>query len=117
MDREDVASSVEKAVTYLSTIQDADGGFSSWGEASIESSAQVLTAMVSLNIPLEDERFVKNGCTVLDSIMSYYLGSGTFMHNKDLGTEDMMATEQAYLAIVALDRMENGQSFLFDMTK
>lgn len=115
MDREDVASSVNSALSYLSSVQDEEGGFALMGEANIESSAQVLTAMAALNIPLDDERFVKNGNTVFDNMMSYSLDNGTFMHSTALGTEDRMATEQAFLAAVALERMEKGEPFLYDM--
>ena len=114
--RADVSDAVERAFQYLSDVQEEDGGFSSFGAPSSESCAQVLVALSAFEIPLTDERFVKNGHTVFDALMTYYLRDATFAHSKELGTGDKMATEQAYYAVVALDRMEKGETFLYDLT-
>lgn len=110
---ENVAAAIERGLSCLSAIQDEDGGFSTYGEGTCESNAQVLTALSSLNISVEDERFVKNGKTVYDALLGYALEDGSFMHTASLGTADQMATEQAFYAMVAKDRMENGLSALY----
>lgn len=116
-DQEAVAPVIDKAVQYLSSVQDEDGGFSSYGEGNLESCAQVLTAISSLNISVDDERFVKNGNNVFDALMTYALEDGSFTHSKSVMSTDQMATEQAFCALTALDRMEKGMSPLFDMSK
>ena len=116
-DREDVSSAIDHGLTCLSSLQDEEGGFGTFGEATCESSAQVLTALSSLGISVEDERFVKNGNTVLDNLLTYGLEDGSFTHLKSLGSSDQMATEQAFYAMVAKERMENGLSSLYDMNR
>lgn len=112
--REDVAKSVGRALGMLSRCQNENGGFESSGASTLESSAQVLTALCRLNIAYDSPEFTKNGKTVLDDIMSYYTGSG-FKHIKG-GEENQMATEQAFYSLVALDRFMDGKSSLYTMT-
>jgi len=114
-DDEDVKVAVEEALTWLSQIQNADGGFSSFGAANSESCAQVITALTALGIdPATDVRFVKNGYTVMDALLNYALSEG-FEHITGQGT-DQMATEQAYYAMVAYERMMSGDTSLYDMS-
>lgn len=112
--RADVADAIARAVDYLSVVQDADGGYSSWGSANTESTAQVILALCALDISPEDTRFVKNGHTVTDALLYTRLSSGGFAHKAGEGA-DMLATEQAMLALTALLRQEKGQTFLYDM--
>lgn len=116
-EREDVSPVIEKAVNYLSAVQDDDGGYSTWDEPNAESCAQVLTALASLGISAEDERFVKNGCSVSDALLTYAVGDGTFMHSKAQNTSDPLGTEQAFYALTAQERAEKGLSSLYDMSK
>lgn len=116
-DRDEVAAAIEKGLACLSSLQDENGGFGTYGEATCESSAQVLTALSTLGISVEDANFVKNNITVLDDLMTYSLDDGSFTHLKSLGSSDQMATEQAFYAMVAQERMENGESALFDMSR
>ena len=109
-----VDKAVEKALVLLQNSQNENGGFSLSGTASCESSAQVLTALCMLGIDYDSPEFTKNGKTVLDDILSYYTGKG-FKHTKT-GEENLMATEQAFYSLVALERHKNGKSNLYDMT-
>lgn len=111
---EKVEKAVKKALVMLQNSQNENGGFSSSGSASCESSAQVLTALCMLGIDYNSPEFTKNGKTVLDDILSYYTGKG-FRHIKN-GEENQMATEQAFYSLVALDRYKNGKSNLYAMT-
>lgn len=101
--REDVNSAIEKALKMLSSRQNSSGGFN--GGETAESSAQVICALCSLGINIDDARFVKAGKTVLDSLLSYRKDDG-FKHIKDGGV-NQMATEQAFYSLVALSRFEN----------
>lgn len=109
---EGVGEAVEEALAALSRMQEADGGFSSYGEENAESAAQVVTALSALGIALDDEAFVKNGQTALDNLLSFYT-DGSFAHTKG-GEASLMATEQALYALAAVRLAENGQG-LFDM--
>lgn len=114
LDREDVAESVNRALDMLSSCQNENGGFETSEAATLESSAQVLTALCTLGIAFDSPEFTKNGKTVLDDIMSYYTGSG-FKHIR-IGEENQMATEQAFYSLVALDRFISGKPGLYTMT-
>ncbi len=111
--RDEVRRATEKAVSMLSNIQQDDGGFRN-SETS-ESVAQVICAMCSLGININDTRFVKNGKTVLDKLLTYRNGEG-FMHDNS-GNVNQMATEQAFYSLVSLYRFQNDMSDLFDMSR
>ena len=73
-------------------------------------------ALTALNIdPDTDERFVKNGNSALDALVSYGLTGGGFKHLMD-GERDGMATEQGYYALTAYARYLMQLNRLYDMT-
>ena len=109
---------VDKALAYLSSIQNADGTFSAanGGSSSSESTAQVLVALCALGIdPVADSRFIKNGNTVLDGLCKFYVDGGGFRHDLN-GERNAMATEQCYYALAAYFRMKAGKTALYDMS-
>ncbi|HEZ7987244.1 MAG TPA: DUF4430 domain-containing protein [Ruminococcus sp.] len=111
-----VNNSIESALAFLSKRQQPDGGFSSMGNANPESAAQVLTALSALKIDcLTDERFIKNGSTVIDGILKYRLPNGGFSHT-DNGNFSDISTVQVLYSLTAYIRMtENkGSLWLFD---
>jgi prenyltransferase beta subunit len=108
----DVKSAGDRAVAWLSKKQDSEGGFGS----SSESISQVITALSALGIdPSVDERFIKNGKSALDALLSFAVADGGFKHTKT-GSVNGMATEQGTYALVAFDRFLNGKNRLYDMT-
>lgn len=112
----EVAAALQRGVECLSSVQGPDGGFSSWGEANAESCAQVIVALCALGVDLEDTAFVKNGVSVLDCLLSYYIPGRGFAHTQ--GAEaDQMATEQALCALAACLRAQRGESALYKMAK
>lgn len=111
----DVKAAVDKALDVLSSAQQDNGGFASWGTVNVESCAQVLTALASLGIDADtDERFIKNGNTLVDAIMDFSVENG-FAHIIG-GGYNQMATEQAYYALVSYSRVKNGKTSLYDMS-
>lgn len=110
---ENVSDAVEKALMYISEKQNENGGFYSWGNESSESAAQVLTALCALGISEKDSRFVKNGKTVFDNLMSYYDGNGGFYHTHNDEQTNIIATQQALCAVAAYKRYSEGKSFLY----
>lgn len=71
-DRKDVSAAVDKALDYLSGQQLPSGGFVRLGEENVQEDAAVLEMLSALDISLTDERFTKDGHTVLDGIMGWY---------------------------------------------
>ncbi len=122
----EVRAAVDRALIWLSNAQTANGGYKSWGTENIESTAQVIVALTGMGIdPQSDPRFVKNGKSVLDDLLSFAAPAGGFMHIKpgatgnggaQAGVVDGMATDQGTYALVAYDRFVNGQTRLYDMT-
>jgi hypothetical protein len=115
-ENENVSDAVEKALSYLSQVQNDDGGFSSWGTENSKSTAQVIVAMCSLGISPNDKRFVKNGKTAADSLLSYYQKDCGFKHTHNDSETNQMAAEQGLYALAALQRLASGKSALFDMS-
>ena len=113
----DVKAAVDAALTYLSGVQQADGGFMSWGESNSESCAQVIVALTALGIdPASDERFLKDGASPLDGLCAFACTGGGFRHSVRQTEPDGMATEQGFYALTAYDRFRQGKTRLFDMT-
>ena len=98
-------------------MQDENGGFASFGTENLESAAQTVIALSTLNVELlSDEAFVKNGKSVLDYLLSYQLSDGAFKHTPQENAADAMSTDQGAMALVAYNRAVNGKNTLYDMT-
>lgn len=115
-DRPDVKNATEKALICLSELQNNKGGYTGWGKDNIESVAQVIVALTELGIPLDDSRFVKNGKTLPDNLMTFYIKGQGFCHIAN-GGSDQMATEQGFYALVAAERAQKGKNSLYSMTE
>ena len=114
-DQPEVAAAIAKALTCISQKQSADGGFATWGTNSAESCAQMIVALCELGISLDDARFTKNGKTVLDGLMTFYLSGKGFRHTKDGSGSNQMASEQGFYALVAAQRAAQGKNSLYRM--
>ena len=114
-DNDKVKSATEKALNCLSRMQKDNGGFSTYDIETSESSVQVIVALCELGIPIDDTRFVKNGKSVLDNLLTFYDDGNGFKHIHDDST-NLMATEQCFYALVALKRAEEGKNSLYDMS-
>ena len=124
--REDVTKTVDRALAALSKMQNSTGGFSTGGIETVESCAQVITGLCALGIdPEKDPRFIKGGKWTVENLISYHINNSGFMHVKagsgnngggEAGKVNGIATEQGYYALVAYQRMKNGQTSLYDMS-
>lgn len=111
-----VKAAVDTALQRLSELQLSDGSYASGGSSTSESCSQVIVALTSLGIdPNTDSRFIKNGKSVMDGLLSFSVAGGGFKHLSS-GTMNQMATEQGYYALTAYERYKNGQNRLYDMT-
>lgn len=127
---ENVTAAIDQALDVLSKMQNSTGGFSTINGndsvETVESCAQVLTALCALGIdPEKDPRFIKGGKWMVENLISYHLDSSGFMHVKagsgnngggEAGKVNGMATEQGYYALVAYQRLKNGQTSLYNMS-
>lgn len=113
---ERVNAAVEKAVALMSSLQEEDGCYSSYGVKNPESAAQVLCALSSLGIDFaSDERFIKNGNSLMDALLPFLLEGGGFSHT--LGGEyNATSSVQVLYALVSYERMVSGKApfYIFD---
>ena len=116
-DQKAVKSATDKALDYLSDVQDSKGGYASWGTTNVESVAQVVVALCELGVSLDDSRFVKSGHTLTENLLSFRQSNGGFYHVLD-GSDgnNQMSSEQGFYALVAIDRAANGQNSLYRMS-
>lgn len=116
-DQSEVATAAEKAFTCLSNMQNVDGSYSSWGTANSESCAQVIVACATWGInPDTDSRFIKNGNSVVDALLSHYVKDEASFEHVIGGGSNGMATDQACYALIAYNRFLNGEKALYDMS-
>ncbi len=100
-----VNASLDKALSWLSAQQNADGTFSLQATPDCEATALVLTAIRTAGVACDDQRFVKNGRTLTDALSAFAAGGG---YSPEPGGEaDVAATEAA---IIALYTNETGLS-------
>ena len=118
-DRDDVKAAAEKGIACLQSLQADNGHFSYGGDPNVESTSQVVVALTAWGInPDTDERFIKNGKSPIDIILSFYTESaehGAGFKHIQSGSWDNMATDQATYALVAYDRFVKGKNSLYDM--
>ncbi|MCM1544900.1 MAG: terpene cyclase/mutase family protein [Ruminococcus sp.] len=119
-----VRQAADEAINCLSKLQLKTGDYESWGTQNVESTCQVAVALCCFGInPLEDERFIKNGNTLLDGIMRYQMKDGGFIHSGAYDPDNptslpdksnTMAGEQVLYTMAALWRREQGMRTLYD---
>ena len=112
-DREEVKNAVDRAIDLLSLRQKENGYFSSFGDDNAESAAQVLMALSAAGADCaEDERFIKNGKTVLDILASFKTSDGRYAHFLG-GEANASATLQTLYSLISYRMfMEDRGSFL-----
>lgn len=114
--QEKVAAAIDRALSCMSKKQDAAGGYSSWSTTNCESAVQILVALCELGIDWNDNRFVKNGHTLLDNILTFRTSAGGFNHVADGSDGDnQMTAEQAMYGLVAALRYTKGKNSLYRM--
>ena len=111
----EVAAACEEAFAWLSRSQLDNGGFPYGEGETSESCVWAIVAATTWGIdPDTDPRFIKNGNSAVDNLLSYYVeAEAMFEHGRGAGS-NAMATDQATYALVAYERFRNGQPGLYD---
>ena len=114
-DQPAVAAACETAFNWLSESQLDNGGFPYGQGETSESCVWAIVACTTWGInPDTDPRFIKNGNSAIDNLLTYYLeDQAMFEHGRGAGA-NAMATDQATYGLVAYDRLVNGQPALYD---
>ena len=110
-----VAAACETAFNWLSENQLDNGGFPYGKGETSESCVWAIVACTTWGInPDTDSRFIKNGYSAVDNLLTYYLeDEAKFEHGRGAGA-NAMATDQATYGLVAYDRLINGKAALYD---
>ena len=125
-----VKTAVDGAIKYLSSQMQPDGNIKSGYEESnygtnANTSAMCALGLSALGIKIgSDPRFTKNGATLLDGIVGFTDANrrGFVYQYGDTETDDM-ATKQAALAVMAIEKCDNVLDFShksstpFDLTQ
>ena len=91
-------------LSALSDLQKDSGGFETFGAENAESAAQALIALNFCGIDAKkDERFLKNGAGIEDSLNSFLTDSGGYSHIKG-SSANVKATLQAALARLSCEK-------------
>lgn len=114
-DQPAVAAACETAFNWLSESQLDNGGFPYGKGETSESCVWAIVAATTWGInPDTDPRFIKNGNSPIDNLLTYYLeDDAKFEHIRGAGA-NAMATDQATYGLVAYDRLVNGKTALYD---
>ena len=117
-DQKAVKEATERALDCMGKKQDENGGYSNmWGDANSESVVQMLVALCELGIGWNDERFVKNGNTLLDNLLTFRTSAGGFYHIADGSDGDnQMSAEQGFYGLISCLRFQKGQNSLYRMS-
>ena len=101
-----VKSAIDDGIACLSKLQNSDGTYSTFGDKTSESCAQVIRGLVRCGVnPNTDSRFKKNGKSVVDGLLSFYdekVHGFRHVNQASGGYEavvNQMATEQAFYAL------------------
>ena len=116
MDQPAVAKAVGEALDCMSRYQGSDAGYGTWDVVNCESAVQVVVGLCELGISPDDPRFVKNGKSVLDNVLSYQTKTGGFLHTADGSGNNQMTSEQGFYGIVAALRLAQGKNSLYRMS-
>ncbi len=96
---------LEEGIRILSTLQQNDGGM-----GNCESTAEAIVALTQLDVDVfSDERFVKNGNSLGQSLLLFAEKDGSFRHTEDGKAANPMATEKALLALDAMYQQRCGE--------
>jgi len=113
-ENEAVTAAVDKAVEFLSDVQKEEGSFDAYGSgADANTAAMVVIGLSALGInPDADQRFEKDGVSVLDALLRFALKDNSGFGYTDNTTQNSYATEQAFRALIAAKQMmDTGEAF------
>jgi len=112
-----VAAASQDAFACLTEIQNENGTYTSGGEETCESCAQVIVACATWGIdPDTDSRFIKNGNSVVDGFLHFYLPDEAAFSHVANNQVNGMATDQACYSLAAYNRLQNGKPALYNMS-
>lgn len=113
-----VKEATDKALNWLSGKLSENATYIAHDSETVESIAQTILALCALGIdPAEDERFIKEGQTLLDSMNRFRLEDGTYKHEINDEVSNTVATYQSLLALEAAWKLRTDGTWIFDFSE
>ena len=113
-DQPEVKAACEQAIAWMSAVQLSTGGFPYGSSETSESCAWAVVCLTMWGInPDTDPRFIKDGRSAVDNLLSYYVAEDKMFAHQGTASNHM-ATDQCCYALVAYDRFLNGKPALYD---
>jgi len=111
-ERSGVQNAIDNAIEFLSVHQKDNGDYDDGqvGEyaagSNSNSTAMVIIGLVANGInPATDSRFIKNGHSLLDGLLSFALPDGSGFGYTDNNTINTLSTEQGFRALIAASQI------------
>lgn len=98
LDRPEVKEAVDKAVSWLSSVQTETGNF---GAENSNATAMIVVGLSAVGIDADtDPRFVKGENSAIDGLMKFRTETNKFGYTNNV-SENAMSTEQGFRALIA----------------
>ncbi len=99
-----LSTAVENGLQFLSEQQEESGALLQEGTPSCQATAQVIVALCSLQLDLQDSKFIKNGKTLIDGLQQFAASGGGFYETENASSVQVEATQAAVLALTAVKK-------------
>ncbi len=110
----DVKAAVNTAIEKLSQLQTDKGGFESWGRENSNSAAMTIIGLCDNGVdPTTDNRFIKKGNNVMDSLLSYAVSDNSGFGFTDNESVNELANEQGFRALAAYKLFKEGKGSVY----
>lgn len=114
---DEAREAIEASLAYLSGQMTDRCTFAAYGAENAETICQVLIALYALGLdPEADSRFVRGNRSLLTGLSQFRLSDGSYCHTEKDGNGNLIATEQALLALIAAQKAQSGLR-LYDFTQ
>lgn len=107
-------TAIEKALAWLSAKQTQSGAFAVYGEESVETAAQVILALCALGADPDNAGAYGFSGSLTAALERFRAPDGSFKHVLTDETGNLLATQQALLALCAARRLGAGEPFIYD---
>ena len=115
-DEQDVKHAIDDALKFLQEeLQEVGGYYDQWSGYPSETTSQVIIALTALGIDPTSDTFTTTGGHLLEHLFKYRANDGGFKHVIH-EESNVMATEQAFLALLAYEKYQSGEGSVFDFT-
>ena len=108
-----VDAAIEKGVAYLASQMKSGGVYDGGDGANANSTEMVIIGLCAAGVnPDTDERFIQDGVSVLDGLLSYAVEGNTGFGYTDNKSVNDYATEQGFRALIAASQvMKTGKAY------